>query len=362
VFKLKVLFLNNNFYGSYESNQVFLSEAVQAFKLLGVKVRIVASVPDAIRAYGDFKPDFTLCFSKYFYFLNDKPLYDIYSVPHYQWVSDNPLKIGIDLSSHFIHYIFIDKEFSLMADTVNKPLYLPLGYLEGGELIPVSEPIDAVLIPCKIRNLEDIAAKIRQTPHNKEIVEFLGQYNYGSSFIKAFKSYCLNHKVVDMEKFFRITNEYVRVKKRLAVVNNINSYKVYIVGEDFGNKLKCRKGVNFIHTRPYQEIGKLMNKFRFVINVDPNYHVCIHDRFIRTVSSGSCCITNYNDVMDNWNSNTYQFGKEDHLDSLLESCKMNWCDIAAEQRLKIKRLSWQQSAKAIIQHFYTSDEVDAYAV
>ena len=74
---MNVLFLNNNFYGSYASNQVFLLETVQAFKSLGVVVRVVSSIDDAVKAYKEFRPDFTVCFSKYFFFVNGNPLYEI---------------------------------------------------------------------------------------------------------------------------------------------------------------------------------------------------------------------------------------------------------------------------------------------
>lgn len=359
---MNVLFLNNNFYGSYASNQVFLSETVQAFESLGASVRVVSSINDAIKAYDEFRPDFSLCFSKYFFFANGHPLYDIYGIPHYQWVSDNPLKMGLDMCSPFIHYIFIDKEFSLVTKTVNKPLYLPLGYLEQGVLMPNSEAINAVLVPCKIRNLDNLTNIIRELPQQKQIIDFLDQYDYNTSFIKAFASYCAMHEVKNMEQFFRITNEYVRVKKRLMVVNSIESRKVYIVGDDFGNKLKCKSEVTFISPKPYKEIGDLMNRFRFVINIDPNYHACIHDRFIRSVSSGSCCISNYNEVMACWNRNVYIMDRAGQINSLLESCDTNWNCIVAEQREKVKQFSWQQSVKAIIQHFYTGEEVDSYAV
>ena len=362
MYKLNVLFLNNNFYGSYASNQVFLLETVQAFKSLGVVVRVVSSIDDAVKAYKEFRPDFTMCFSKYFFFVNGNPLYEIYGVPHYQWISDNPLKMGLDMDSPFIHYIFIDKEFSLVADVVNKPLYLPLGYLEHCALLPNPEAINAVLVPCKIRNLDNLTTTIMELPQKKEILEFLEQYDYNSSFIKAFTSYCYMHEIKNVEKFFRITNEYVRVKKRLMVVNSIESHKVYIVGDDFGNNLKCKSGVTFIPPKPYKEIGNLMNRFRFIINVDPNYHACIHDRFIRAVSSGSCCISNYNEIMAGWNRNIYNIDQLGQLNSLLEYCDLNWECIVAEQREKVKHFSWQQSAKAIIRHFYTGEEVDSYAV
>ena len=39
---------------------------------------------------------------KYKYYFEGKPLYDIYKVSNYQWISDNPLKMNLDMDSKFL--------------------------------------------------------------------------------------------------------------------------------------------------------------------------------------------------------------------------------------------------------------------
>lgn len=126
---VKILLLNNNFYGSYVSNQYFYSELVDACQELGVACIFVSRLEDAIAAIERQDISFSLCLGVFPYRLEGTPLYDLYNLPHYQWLSDNPLKFHLDHHSVNITYIFIDKQFSDIAGTLQQnPLILPLGY------------------------------------------------------------------------------------------------------------------------------------------------------------------------------------------------------------------------------------------
>jgi len=159
---IKILVLNNNFFGSYQSNQVFFNEMICALKNLNIQYFIADTIDKAKNHYINSDIDFSISFSKYFYYDSNIPLYDFFKIPHYQWVSDNPVKMNLDEKSKWINYIFIDNEFELSVKNLkNKPIILPIGFLKSNRLsLDVKKKIDAVLVPCKIRSLEMLATKI----------------------------------------------------------------------------------------------------------------------------------------------------------------------------------------------------------
>lgn len=101
---MRILLLNNNFYGSYISNQYFYSELIDACQELGVACTFVSRLEDAIAAIERQDISFSLCLGVFPYRLEGTPLYDLYNLPHYQWLSDNPLKFHLDHHSVNITY------------------------------------------------------------------------------------------------------------------------------------------------------------------------------------------------------------------------------------------------------------------
>ena len=63
--EITILALNNNFYGSYSSNQVFFDELVNAFQNIGINIITAASVEGAMSIFENYKVDFSISFSKY---------------------------------------------------------------------------------------------------------------------------------------------------------------------------------------------------------------------------------------------------------------------------------------------------------
>lgn len=348
-----VLGLNNNFYGSYSSNQVFFKEMMQAFRKAGIRVFIASSIEEAINIYETEEISFSFSFSKYKYYLNGVPLYDLYQVVNYQWISDNPLKMKMDVDSKWIKYIFIDDEYPLVLNknAANGYIFRPLGYLEGN-LMTYGKKNGSVLIPCKIRNLNQIASNINESPLAGKMKKFLDEYERNSSYIRALKSFFECENITDnveKETIFRHTNEYIRVEKRIWVIEHIEEFPVDVLSEDCNNRIK-NKRVNFLSPVSYSIVKQLINTYSYVINVDPNYHACIHDRFIKSVSSGTICITNRNDLMDLINSITYSFDKPQSIMEAIYAAESEE-DLFETQLEIIAPYSWEKSVRAVVDDY-----------
>lgn len=363
--KLKILGLNNNFFGSYESNQVFYKELMTAFEKNGNDVYRASTVSEAKMVYDNVNLDFTICFSKYFYEYDGKFLYDLYEVPNYQWVSDNPLKMTLDVKSKFIHYIFIDLEYpNILSKLINKPLFLPLGFLENN-IRCFSKEQKGILFPCKIRNFESIIRKINACTLRKQIWDFIDFYKLDDSYINAlncfFELYGI-YSARDKEMLFRLSNEYLRIKKRCIVLDAINNKEVFVVGENFNNHFNNMSHIHFLPTVGYKDIGSIMQKYRYIINVDPNYDACIHDRFVKAVASGTICVTNYNEVMDLFNPYTFKFSDVEKINDLIATIDGQIDVVSNFQSQMISDFSWESSSRKIADNYLYKKDINAYEI
>ena len=59
--EITVLVLNNNFYGSYSSNQIFFEEINIALKKMGINVLKASSTDEAMEIYEKENICFSLC-------------------------------------------------------------------------------------------------------------------------------------------------------------------------------------------------------------------------------------------------------------------------------------------------------------
>lgn len=347
--KVTVLGLNNNFYGSYGSNQVFFDELMEAFTSCGVRVVIASSVEEAVNYYETENISFSISFSKYQYFVDSMPLYEIYHKLNYQWVSDNPMKMNLDVNSKWMKYIFIDREYPLMFehDSPNEYLFRPLGFLERN-LMENKGKNGRVIIPCKIRNLNDIYRKINESDESLFMKRFLDQYDRDSSYISSLAIFFEQEQIGDKETFFRLTNEYTRVEKRIWAIEHVYELPVDVLSDDCGNNIR-NHNVRFLPVVGYEEIRAVINAYSFVINVDPNYHSCIHDRFIKAVSSGSICITNKNELTAKITPYTYMFSEENSIMNAINAAEKESAYLLL--RKAILPYSWERSAKLILEDF-----------
>jgi len=345
-----ILVLNNNFHGSYNSNQIFFQNLVSAFKNNGNIVWKADTVEDAISIYKKKKIDFSISFSKYIYYEKNIALYDKFQKNHYQWVSDYPPKMNIDIKSEFIHYIFIDYEYIYLCPNIlNKPIILPLGYTKNDSINYNMNKKKAILFPCKVRSFAKIKTKIENSAFRETYYEFIKSYKLDDSFTIFYSNFIKRHLNCDCESFFRTINEYYRILKRMMVIENIEKYEIYIC-DDKNDNFPSKKNIHYIGKVNYKEINKYMNNFMIVINVDPNYHACIHDRFIKSVNSGSVCLTNAN-MLINSKEYTYSFDKISLIDNIIDYISVNNKEIYLQQKDLIKRYSWKKSCKSIIEDF-----------
>ena len=358
-----VLALNNNFYGSYQSNQIYFAELVDAISKAVKDVYVAADISEAQKILENHHIDFSISFGKYFYSVNDVPLYDMYDLPHYQWVSDNPLKMNIDHQSKNIRYIFIDGEFYEVAKPLkSRPLIIPLGYPTFENNCEVVEKIDAVLIPAKIRNIDDICNVIENDTERKLLWDFIESYQINTSFINAFINFIESNKISSPEHFFRVTNEYFRVKKRLAVVNSITEKPVHILGRDYGNKFSNMENIVYLEPLNFIQAVMMMSKYRYVVNIDPNYHSSIHDRFIRTIASNSVGLTNSNRI---WNSNLnfiYDFLSPNTINDIILNIDKCYENTLFQEKQIARYFSWENAVARIIDNFIFGKEVNCYEI
>ncbi len=347
--QITVLGLNNNFYGSYSSNQVFFDELMEAFTTYDVRVFTASTIKEAIHLYENEDISFSIGFSKYKYFLDEIPLYEIYHKINYQWVSDNPLKMNLDVDSKWVKYIFIDNEYPMMLkhDSPNGYLFRPIGFLERNVMEPQKKN-ERVIIPCKIRNLNYIYRKINESKESSLMKRFLELYDRDSSYIKFLYSFFDYEHICDKEAFFRLTNEYIRIEKRIWVIEHIYDLPIDILSDDFGNDIK-NSNASFLPTIAYEKLSKFINEYSFAVNVDPNYHACIHDRFIKTISSGTVCVTNRNNLTEQITPYTYMFNDENSVMNALNSVGNKSANMFL--RTAILQYSWEKSAKIILDDF-----------
>lgn len=348
---MTILALNNNFYGSYSSNQIFFEELIEAFISLGVNVLKANSIEDVEFIYENHKIDFSICFSKYFYYSDGIPLYEKYKVLNFQWISDNPLKMNIDLKSKWIRYIFIDDEYPILINKLPMfdCLFLPLGYLEKNKKIRNFKN-GKILFPCKIRNLKNLQKQIEGSNYSKYINSFLDYYVRSDSFIVSLNTFFRENNIISheaREEIFRKANEYVRIEKRLFVLNNIKGIPIDVLGEDNGNELSNEQ-INFLKPVDYRNTSELFGEYLMVVNVDPNYNSCFHDRFIRAVSSGTVCLTNENKKMIKLDSYNYSFSEPDSVMSAINKILENYDLVLKAEQDIIEQFSWEKSAARII--------------
>ena len=74
-----IVILNNNFFGSYCSNQYFYNEICLALENLGKKFITVRQLCEAIEVFQSNDVLFSLCLGRYEYFEDKVPLYEKYA-------------------------------------------------------------------------------------------------------------------------------------------------------------------------------------------------------------------------------------------------------------------------------------------
>ncbi len=345
---MNVLCLRNNFTGGYHAFKTFYDEILDGFEKLGVNVFVADSVTEAMKFYETESIDFSLNIGKYFFFLNDIPLYDVFKIVNYEWIIDNPLKYNADTKSIYNRLIMIDSEF-LSIDGFYRSDYmvLPLGgpHFEYNEV----KRKNAVLVPWRIKSLSDLTIKIEESPFPNEILDFIHNYDYDSSYISFFNQYLNECKSIkDRVLFFRLTNDYIRADKRIRMVNAIHDYPVVIVTDEHCKEI-IGDNVSYLPTGDFLTTLDLQRQYRYVLNSNPNYYMSLHERVTHAIANGAVVVTDENALLTDINFPLrIKQSNLGALDELIHYADQNFVQLLNKQRNCVFEYRMENTLKKII--------------
>lgn len=297
--------LNNNKDVAYSSFEVFYTNIMECLIQLGHSVFNFNSENELDEFLKKNFLDFTISIGKYSFYKNGVPFYKYYDIPHFSWVVDNPIKIGVDLCSENIYYMFIDKEFGKVYDDLKTEKYsfLPLGTEVKEKSSNINKDLD-ILFTGQIKDSNKIYNEIKQLDLNNQIaINKIIDYminNLQQSFIQTFctikNNFHIQHR--DMEIIFRYSNSFIRAYKRKKVINSIRERKITIYGKVEDSDLLRNQNVELKGNIPYDELYKVFNRSKVSLNITPNFSYSCHDRIINSIAMGTCCITDKNNYID----------------------------------------------------------------
>lgn len=289
-----ILVLGNNFTGAYGSLNCFIQEIVFSLKEMRHRVLLANSVSEAVNLYENNYIDFSIGIGKYLYFKEERPLYDLYKLLHYQWLIDNPFKLEIDTESSYIKYILIDKLFSCcIKQSQNAFLYLPLG-IPKFKITTDLEKKYGIVFSGQIRDSNTIFKEIDMNKRRLEIKHLLERLimDLDMLYILELEKSIRKIPACDRMEIFSLTNSFLRAYKREKVINEIRDIPVIIIGENKSQRLLRNKNIKFLGKIPYYDSFKVMSKYMFCLNIEPNFNCGFHDRLLRGAANSSVVITN----------------------------------------------------------------------
>lgn len=297
---MKVLILKDTYNGAYNSFDVFYKSIFSMLLNEGVNVYIATNIEEAVDIINKVKIDFSINIGIYHFYINDKPLYEIHKIVNYQWIIDNPLRYDkCDFYSPYNRMIFIDENFKNFCPiNRNDFLYLPIPF--GGQIIECSDKIDAILAPIKIKS-EKVFEEMQGYAENKELImKFINNYDFDFNFGDYYYKFRNEHFINDEKNFFEIVNGIIRIRKRKKFISSIKKHRVVIVSDNPDNVI-FPNNVTFINPCSYEEVLKMIKSYKYVINCNPNFDYCIHDRISYSVTRGTIVISDENELLKNIN-------------------------------------------------------------
>lgn len=289
---IKILVLKNNFSGSFNSFSVLYEELMNGLENLGIKFYCANNVIDAKKVMDNENISFSICIGKYEFFYNEKPLYNIYKIVNYQWIIDNPLKYDLDSGSKYNRLIMIDREF-LSLRGFNRYDYLILSHGMPEFRFEEKSRENGILVPMKIMDMDELIERIRKSEEQKNVLSFLKSYEWDVSFIKQYNLFVETHEIKDEKLFFRLCNSYVRSKKRIDMINSVKCCKLYVLS-DKRNKYLVGNNIEYLPATGFKDTIKLMQEYKYVLNSNPNFNQCLHERISYALANGAVVITEEN--------------------------------------------------------------------
>lgn len=339
-----VLLLQNNFSGGHLAYGQFINTISNHFTKYGIKHFVVSSVKDAEFIIQNHHIDFSINIASYNYFVDGEPLFETYGIHNFQWLMDNPLKLKLLSPSKFNHYIAIDKEF--LDGLGNNNLWIPMVFPD--RVIQNSNRETKILASLKFRSLEDIKNEFAQSYLKNNIIDFIQTFDYDKSFIEQFRRYVSLNKIKNQIEFFKYTNSYIRANKRIMILNSIKEHDIVLLSNRKISDIHNPR-VTFMNEKTFAETTILQQKFKFVLNVNPNYDETLHDRVSYAIKNGAIIISDKNKFLKRIDMpGCFSYYELDNIDNIINELPNNISEI---QNCCISRFDFVHSFKKIIKKF-----------
>ena len=125
---------------------------------------------------------------------------------------------------------------------------------------------------------------------------------------------------------FSLTNSFLRAYKREKVLSSIKNIPVSIIGENRSRVISNNKNIKILGKASYYDTVKIMARYMFNINIEPNFNCGFHDRILRSVTSGNIIITNYGQIQQQILKNDvifYDYANLDMIESKVRNMHKN---------------------------------------
>lgn len=349
---MNVVLLVDTYIGAYDSFVVFYNILELALKRNGVNVFISKSIKEADEIIAANKIDFTINIGQYHYFKNNVALYDIYKITNYQWIIDNPLRYeNCDITSNYNRLIFIDETFEQMPNFKRYDfLSLPLPFMQDDSSIETLRS-NVIFAPLKIKSEKFFWDLIEMSKDKKHIMDFLSEYQFDIEFNSFFVSFIQNRNIYDLKNFFELVNGLVRIKKRLHILRSIKYHKV-IIASDNREDYNFSKNISFVRPMGYFDMLKKQKEHKIILNCNPNFDLCLHDRVSYSVSNGAIVLSDKNRLLDEISFPfSYRYSEMNYLDDKIDECLKMWDLIREKQQTCIKTFGCDYIISKIIDNY-----------
>ncbi len=315
---MNVLILKDNYKGVYNSFDEFYKVIIDMFINNHIHIFIANTIDEAIYCLTNKRINFTLNIGQYHFYKDQKPLYDLYEVINYQWIIDNPLRYdNCDYYSKYNRMIFIDNSFKLFIQN-NRSDYLTLPIPFKTQTRRCQNKIDAIFAPIKIKSKSFFENLIDKSKEKELILDFLDKYDFDSSFGEFYCNYRETHQIINEKEFFEIVNGYIRIQKRLKSISSIKKHMVIIASNNPDN-LIFSKNVVFINPLNYNKIISTSKKYKYILNCNPNFDYCIHDRVSYSIMEGTIVISDANKLLKEIDMPLLYNYSETNIDDIIDS-------------------------------------------
>lgn len=349
--QINVLILKCDYKGIYDSFGEFYKNIEHMFLEYGAEVIYANSIDEAIEILQRNDVDFTINVGQYPYYYEGKPLYDIFETVNYQWVIDNPLRYPFcDMDSQYNRMIYIDSHFALYpncgrADYLN----ISLPYPKYNDLKSASGN-NSVLAPMKVKDIDTFEQRIESSDDKDLLKKFIRDYNLDDSFNLSILKFVSDNNISNLSEFFEIANGYIRVRKRVLMLQAIKKHEVFVLSEKPENKC-FNNNILFLGKRNYTEYLKLQNEFKIVLNSNPNFDSCIHDRVSSAIMNGRLIVSDYNEMLMSIDMPMcFEYSEVFKLDDILEEAERNF-ELIHNKQVDCLRKSNVPCAESIINNY-----------